>query len=511
MCLVNAAVVTLDPMRPRAEAVAIAGTRILAVGSEAQVRAVAGPGAAVLDCGKGAVLPGFIDSHLHLLALARSLSSVDLSPGRVSSIAELCAALRQRRETVPQTTWIRGHGYDEFYLRERRHPTRWDLDLAVPDCGVRVRHRTRHASVLNSVALAHVATRLPDLLGAEGVERDPSSGEPTGMLYDLDAELAPVLPRPEPGELRADLARASALLLAAGVTTIDDASSSTGADEVRFIREAVSDGLVHQRVRLLWGVERHGLPTDPTITAVKFMVRDDGEAPPDFQRTLAEAHARGLQIAVHAVEGPAITMALAAFEAALAAQPRRHRHRIEHCSLCPPPLADRIAQLGLGVVAQPAFVRYMGDRYAALVPPSEQHWLYPLRSLAVRGIPIAGSSDAPVGPMAPLAGIAAAVGRRTASGRTLVPSETLPVDRALSLYTAGAAYMVCADDASGRLLPGRRADLVCLDTDVTCVPAESLDAIGVRWVLIDGRVSVAGESVAEATEVTNHATIQSRA
>lgn len=509
-CLVNASVVTLASAQPRAEAVAVAGSRILAVGSEAEVRAAAGPQAAVLDCGKGTVLPGFIDAHIHLLALARSLSSVDLSPARVGSIDELGAALRRRRDATPARTWIRGHGYDEFHLRERRHPTRRDLDRAVSDRPVRVRHRTRHASVLNSVALAFVADRLPELLHAEGVERESASQEPTGVFYDLDAALASVLPRCGAGEVRRDLARASTLLAAAGVTAVDDASPSTGADEMRLIRAAAADGLVHQRVRPLWGVERHGLPTDATITGVKFMLRDDGRASSDFQRALVAAHERGLQVAVHAVEGPAIAVALAAFEVALAQAPRAHRHRIEHCALCPPPLADRIARLGLGVVAQPAFLRYMGDRYAAEVPRDEQGWLYPLRTLAARGIPVAGSSDAPVGPLAPVVGIAGAVGRRTASGQILVPDQALPLEDALGLYTTGAAYMTLADDTAGRIVPDRPADLVCLDADVTRVPVEELDAIGVRWVVIDGRVVDPADGAPEAMSLTRHATSQTR-
>jgi predicted amidohydrolase YtcJ len=490
LCLLNARVFTGDRTRPWAEAVAVGGTRITAVGTQAEARAVCGRRARVIDCEGGTILPGFIDAHIHVLALARSLSSVDLSPDRVDSIDALCARLRHVAARNPADTWIRGHGYDEFYLRERRHPTCRELDEAVPDRPVRLRHRTRHASVLNSAALRLITERAPDLLEAPGVERDPSSGEATGVLYDLDAALTQLLPRPEQAEIRAGLARASDLLLAAGVTAVDDASLTAGGDEVRLLREAVEEGVVRQRVRCLWGMERHGLPDDPSITAVKLAVREQDNEAPEFSRALMAAHRHGLQIAVHAVEGPAIAVALGAFESAFRRWPRSHRHRLEHCALCPPPLLDRIAELGLAVVAQPGFLGQVGERYLAELPASEQSWLYPLRSLRARGVLLAGSSDAPVGPVGPLVGVAAAVGRRTKRGRLVAPEEAISLEEALSLYGRGAAHVTQADGTRGWLGVGRVADLVVLRRDLTRVPVDSLGETAVAFVVIDGRLAL---------------------
>ena len=488
LCLVNAAVFTGDRGQPQAQAVAIDGSRITAVGTEAEARAASGPGAKVIDCGGGTVTPGFIDAHVHLLALARSLSCVDLSPGRVDSIGTLCAAVRAAANTSPAGTWIRGHGYDEFYLRERRHPTRRDLDESVPEHPVRLRHRTRHASVLNSAALRYLSGTAPGLLRAPGVERDPVSGEVTGVVYDLDAALSLLLPKPEPREVRAGLARASDLLLAAGVTAVDDASPNTGAEEVRLVHEAMEERLVHQRVRCLWGMESHGFPDDASITAVKLTLSEDGSTAAHFSRALMAAHRHGLQVAVHAVEGPAIAVAVAAFEAALGRWPRSHRHRLEHCALCPPPLADRIAKLGLTVVAQPGFLHRAGDRYLAEVPASEQTWLYPLRSLFARGVPLAGSSDVPIGPVAPLVGVAAAVGRRTASGRLVNPQEAVPLDLALHLYGRGAAYATGADPTRGYVAKGLAADLAVFRENLSRVPVERLGETSVSLMVVDGEL-----------------------
>jgi predicted amidohydrolase YtcJ len=499
VCLINGNVVTGVPVRPRAQAVAIAGGRITAVGSNGEAAAAAGPAARFIDCAGGTVLPGFIDAHVHLLALARRASSVDLSPTRVDSLAALCHEVASAAARTPRGCWVRGSGYDEFYLRERRHPTRHDLDRVAPGTPVRVRHRSRHASVLNSAALQAVAERDPALLGAPGVERD-ATGMPTGVLYDLDAALARVVPRPGPAELRAGLATASAELLAAGVTSVDDATPSTGAEELQVLRSAAADGILRQRLRVFWGPQQHGMPEDPTVPGVKLMLREGAGRDRGFEDMLETAHRRGLQVAVHAVEGSAIAVAIAAFEAVLKRWPRPHRHRIEHCALCPPPLMDRLRELGIMVVVQPGFLHHVGDRYVADVPVGEQPWLYPLRALRARGVPLAGSSDAPIGPLAPLVGVSAAVTRRSSRGAVVAANEALSVEEGLRLYGTGAAYATCAEGVRGRLAVGYAGDVIVLERDVIRLAAERLPNVSVSVVLIAGETMLGAEARANGIE-----------
>jgi predicted amidohydrolase YtcJ len=493
ICLLDAQVVTADAARPRAQALAMRDGRIIAVGSNADVRDAAGGHARIFDCGGRTVAPGFVDPHVHLLALARSASSVDLSPSRVDTMAKLGRALGAAAGRVPPGCWVRGYGYDEFYLHERRHPTRYDLDRAVPGRPVRIRHRSRHASVLNSSALRIVAARVPGLLDAEGVERDRTSGEPTGVMYELDAALRAVIPRVGVEELRIALRQASMRLLAAGVTTVDDASASTGPEEWALLCGAVADGAIWQRLRALWGVQRYGLPADAAVTAVKLMLDEDGGHDGGFHELLEAAHRQGMQVAVHAVEGPAIAVAVAAFRDVLARWPRLHRHRIEHCALCPTPLAEQIAALDLVVVAQPGFLAHVGDRYVAEVPASEQRWLYPLRTLLACGVRVAGSSDAPVGPLSPLVGIDAAVNRRSRRGTPVVVEESLSLDAALRLYTTGGAYAAGLDAVCGRLAPGYAADVVLLDRDVTRTRVEHLSETSVVGLFVRGRYVSMGD------------------
>ncbi|HUS82350.1 MAG TPA: amidohydrolase family protein, partial [Dehalococcoidia bacterium] len=197
----NADVITMDAARPRAGAVAVENGRIVALGSDADVLALRN-GASLIDCRGGALLPGFIDAHIHLLSYAASLISVDCSPAAVSSIDEVQDALRRKAADTPAGSWLRATGYDETALAERRHPTRWELDAAAPDHPVRLIHRTGRACVLNSLALAlagvGIATEEPP---GGHMERDPTSGEPAGLLIEMDALLDAAVPPIDEAEL----------------------------------------------------------------------------------------------------------------------------------------------------------------------------------------------------------------------------------------------------------------------------------------------------------------------
>ena len=213
---------------------------------------------------------------------------------------------------------------------------------------------------------------------------------------------------------------------------------------------------------------------------------------------MSEAHGRGWQVAIHAVEERAVAAAVAAFEAALAGRPRgAHRHRIEHCGLCPPALVRRIAAAGVLVATQPSFLYYTGERYLRLVPPEKQGFLYPLRSLQRAGVLLAAGSDCPVVPPDVIAGLYGAVARRSAGGRPLPGAETLAVEEALTMHTTGAAFSSFAEGERGSVSPGRLADLVVLSGDPLACSAAELLALRPEATVVGGRVawrSARGES-----------------
>ncbi|MFQ5879155.1 MAG: amidohydrolase family protein, partial [Dehalococcoidia bacterium] len=239
-----------------------------------------------------------------------------------------------------------------------------------------------------------------------------------------------------------------------------------------------------------------------TVRTVKIAIKELGdEIYPDeavLAEMVAEAHARGFQVAVHAVAERAVAAAVAAFEGALARQPRPDhsfdsaqdkRHRIEHCGLCPPDLARRIGSLGLTVVTQPSFLYHNGDRFLRQVAPQVQPHLYPLRSLAQAGARLAASSDCPVVPPDPIAGIYGAVARRSKGGQRLPGEETLDVHMAVAMHTRDAARAAFLDEERGVIAAGMAADLVLLSADPTTVEAEELAGLRVEMTLSEGRVA----------------------
>jgi len=494
-----------------AEAVAVEGERILAVGSNGDVRSHVGPRTEVVDCGGRAVLPGFIDSHCHLLAYAASLLSVDCSPAAVSSIADIQAAIRRRAQETPPGRWVRAVGYSEIDLAEGRQPTRWDLDAAAPDHAVRLIHRSGHACVLNSLALRLCGIDITTEEPAGGyLERDISSGEPTGLLLEMNEVVERAVPPLSYEELAQGARLASERFLAAGVTSLVDATHTNGPPEWELMGRLRREGHLAPRVTAMVGMDhledgqrfsrRRG--ESISLGAAKIVIKELGDeiypAEAELAALVAEAHGRGWQVAIHAVEERAVAAAVAAFEAALAGRPRpggrpsgrgAHRHRIEHCGLCPPALVRRIAAAGVLVATQPSFLYYTGERYLRLVPSEKQGLLYPLRSLQRAGVLLAAGSDCPVVPPDVIAGLYGAVVRRSAGGRPLPGAEALAVEEALAMYTTGAAFSSFAEGERGSISPGRLADLVILSGDPIACSAAELLALRPEATLVGGRVA----------------------
>src|SRR5262245_10579558 len=457
LILCHSTVLTMDPRRPRAEAIAVHEGRIVAVGTTAAVLALRGRAIRLIDCRDAVILPGFIDAHLHMRAYAATFLGIDCRPQTVRSLMDLQAVLRQHSHRLPPGQWLVGYGYDEYGLAERRRPTRWDLGVVPPEHPVRLAHRSRHAWVLNSLGLAQLGiTR--DFAAPAGalVERDAASSEPTGLLIDMDAYLREHLPLLATPELfRSGLRQSSQSLLRAGVTTIQDASVTNDLAAYEAFRRWIADGDMRLRVMLLLGAS--SLPEmvaaglrpgegSPFLRVQGVKIRLDeasGALYPPQETVNAQvwsAHRQGFPVAIHAVDAPALVSALHALRLAQSRLPGADlRHRIEHGALCPEVCIDELADLRVAVVTQPAFLWYHGPRYVSEIDAAQQPWLYRVKSLLARGVPVAASSDAPVVPPLPLQGVYAAVARRTPDGHIIAPEERVNVEEALWLFTQGAA------------------------------------------------------------------------
>lgn len=447
------------------------------MGSLAAVREALGTRCRVIDCAGATVLPGLIDPHLHLFGLATREAHLDLGGRR--RVADVLAAIRRHARALAPGAWVRAEGLDEHGLD--RLPEAADLDAVAPRNPVRLRHRSRHASVLSGRGLTWLARRGLPLPAAE-----------RGLVIGREAAISRAIGPLPARTLDRGLAAASTTLLALGVTTVCDASPRSRADWAPLFRVARS-GCFGPRVVAM------RVPGTPRWTAasrvqpgpVKILVDEGPEgmtpSPDRIARLVLQAARRGDVVAVHCVGVATLAATLAAF-AALPASLRRRPHRLEHVAECPPPLVREIARLGLTVVTNPAFVYWRGEVYRDETPAARRAWLYRARTLAAAGVPLAAGSDAPIVPPDPWRTMSAARTRRTRAGRTLGAGERLDARAALALITTGAAAAMGAP-ALGRLAPGCAADAIVVDGDPIARGPDAVAAIRPLLTVVGGRVA----------------------
>lgn len=401
-----------------------------------------------LDARGGALLPGLHDHHLHLLALAAALESLDCGPPAVRH----ADALRRRlAEAMPDRTgWLRGRGYhDSVAGALDRH----DLDALRADRPVRIQHRSGALWMLNSEALDRLGLgpgeRLP-----EGLERD-AAGHPTGRLFRLDGWLRSRLPsQPEP-----TLAAVGHVLTCCGVTGVTDATPTNGLAEQALLEAAQRRGELSQRILLMGRLDLRDPASDSRIAIGARKRLLDEPALPELSELvhwIEEAHALDRSVAFHAVTRTELHFALAALEEAGS----RAGDRIEHASVAPDETLERIRQLALTVVTQPGFVAERGDAYRREVEPRDLGILYRVRTWLACGVALGGSTDAPFGTPDPWRAMRAAVERRTADGDILGADERVTPEQALALFTTAPQR---PGGPMRRVRVGEPADLCLLD------------------------------------------------
>ncbi len=506
LILFNANVITMDAAVPRAGLVAMRDGLIVEVAQDRSLPSIRTTKARVIDCKGRTVLPGFVDAHCHVAALAEGLVSIGLSPrDGVLSIAEIVRRIGDRCRVRAPGTWIRGKGYDEFYLAEKRHPNRRDLDGAAPTCPVRLTHRSGHAHVLNSLALELVGITAETGDPPEGlIDRDLETGEPTGILYGMGGYLASRIPSFDEGELEQGLALANEKLLSCGITSITDASAHNDLRQWRRLEVWKRRGIFRPRVTMMLGVKGFAeWRRRPYSTAVREdqlrtggvkIIADEvtGTLHPSRkklnERVLA-IHKAGLQAVIHAVEEPVVEAACDAIESALRIFPRPdHRHRIEHCSVCPPLLMDRLKGLGVTVVTQPSFIYLHGARYLKTVPPDQQQHLYVFGTMKKKGLQVAFSSDFPIGDLNPFVGVHAAVTRAAEGGEVVLPREGTARLDALAMYTLSGAAAGFEEKTKGSITPGKVADLVVVSADPLSVESARLKEVRPEMTILGGEI-----------------------
>lgn len=516
-----------------AEAVAVGGNKIAAVGTNAAVDALVGPDTRILDLTGKTVVPGFIDSHTHNVDIGEfphSFNQPNVAAELVPSISALLAAVRERAALARSGEWIGGRNFEPTGMRERRWPTRSELDAAAPHNPVMISIRGGHACVVNTQALELAGlTRDRDGARGKGADRDPTTGDLTGVLYDV-ALMRPVLPMATLAEIKEGLQTISRMYLRSGVTSVHDAGATPRWASYQALQEAVEEGRFKPRAYLMV-FHRFALADDLRLRtrvredrlrfgAVKLFVdgsiqcftcafREPYATSPtrgwdglrysqeDLNARVAEAHQRGYQVALHAQGDYGITVAVNALEAAIREHPRPDpRHRVEH-ALCP--TDDDLGRMKrLGII--PNFYVFhpwfWGDQHIrAFIGKERADRMVPVRTAMDMGLrPCAHSDcpvctpDDPVWPSNPLWGMACAVTRKTRSGADIGSEERISPLEALRMYTINGAHASFEEAIKGSIEVGKLADLVVLGANPLAAEPWAIKDIPVERTIIDGEI-----------------------
>lgn len=513
----NATIITLDPSKPRAEAMALVGGKIVAVGKNEGIKALACDQTEMHDLQGQVVVPGFNDSHMHLINLGQSMDGVDLTKAR--SVADMISLGQDFVAENPSHAWILGRGFNDETFDQKVLPTRFDLDQISQDKPVFFTRVCGHIAIASAKALelAGIDANMQDPPGGS-VDRDPETGQSTGVLRENAIDLIRrLIPSPSVDDLKRVIRMASHKAASLGLTTVqsnDLHGTRTLINRLEAYRQLSESGELPIRVELQ--------STMPTIDELKtylevkkihpklgshvtlgplklfsdgslggrtaaltFPYADDPTTSgmaihkqEELNELVLLAAEANLQVAVHAIGDRAIDMVIDSYEQAKnKVSGWTARPRIIHAQITRPDQLQRMAKLGIVCDIQPIFVptdlHFVETRVGTEAAQSTYAW----KTMQDLGIHTAGGSDSPVESCNPLWGMHAAITRQDHNSYPTEgwhPKERLTGLEALALFTTGSAYAAQEEDIKGTLSPGKLADFVVLPKDPTQVEPEEL-------------------------------------
>jgi predicted amidohydrolase YtcJ len=536
LILVNGTVVTVDSTRPTAQAIAVRGDRILAVGTTAEIERLAGPSTKRIDLAGRFTMPGFIEGHGHYLGLGDSKMILDLTTAK--SWDDIVAQVATAVEVAPRGSIIEGRGWHQEKWNRAPQPNvegvplHASLDRVSPNNPVILEHASGHASFVNGAALAAagVTRTTPNPDGGEIVK--DASGEPTGLLRESAQDLmrgAYAKLHPTPAEVEAKfrkrVALAGADALSKGVTTFHDAGTSFASIDgykrlanegklpvrlyvmVRFESDSSLDANL-DRYRMIgyggnmltvrtikeqvdgalgshgaWLLEPYTDMPSSTGLVLKPM--------PEFERTARIALEHDYQVATHAIGDRANREILNVYERIFRDNPDKHdlRWRDEHTQHLDP--ADRPRFKQLGVIASVQGVHAISDGPwipKRLGEERGRRISYSFRSLMDAGAVVTNGTDVPVEDVNPLMSFYGFVSRKTYEGKVFVPEERVTREEALRSYTMNNAYAAFEEKEKGSLTPGKLADIVVLSRNIMTIPEDEIPTTRVDLTMLGGKV-----------------------
>jgi predicted amidohydrolase YtcJ len=531
LIFVHGKVWTENPAQPTAQAVALAANRILAVGDDAAMRKLAGPGTRIIDLNGRLLVPGFNDAHVHFLGGGFSLISVQL--GSTSSQAEFRERIAAFAAKLPQGAWVRGGNWDHQRWTPAALPNHQLIDQACGDHPALLWRIDGHMALANAVALrlAGIDRNTKDVPGGE-IERD-QEGNPTGILKDAATGLVErVIPPPTAAE--ADQAMDAAMGEAAkhGITSVQNMADSSvdhtqpdvlrefekyeragkltvriyEGEPVRDYKNLANAGIVapfgsaYLRVGNLKAFADGALGSETAWMDEPFLDRPTyrGLASSDlldvehFYEELRGADQAGLQISIHAIGDRANRTILDLYARLVKDDgPADRRPRIEHAQHLHPADYARFAQLGVIASMQPYHAIDDGRWAKKELGPERIQSSYAWKSLLDAGARLAFGSDWPVAPLDAVVGIYAAATRRTLDGKNpggWIPEQRITVAQAVHAYTLGSAYAEHQEQVKGSIEPGKLADAVVLSDDIFSIAPEAIEKTKVDMTVFDGKV-----------------------
>lgn len=537
LLLINANVLTLDGGNNKAGSIGVKNGKISALWKEANPsmeEITLSDGNAVIDLQGRTVLPGFIDTHNHLISAIMLKRFIDCKSPLNQTIADIQKRISEKAAEVGKDTWIVGFGYDDTSLLDMRHPTKADLDAVAPDHPVVIYHISGHLCVANSIALsiAGIDEQIQNPKGGH-LGRD-ASGQLNGILYEGATMLVGShMPGPSEEEVISFIREEAHNYAAQGITTCTDAKIgvSTDIDDIELCMKAIEQGAIPFRMKLM--VSSDKLNQDKNLQSmtadevdVYIRKRSGGRASLDsvklFQdgsiqgltgalrepyfcdaerygeliksqeelnAEVKEWHDKGFRIAVHGNGDRAIGSILDAFEEVLTSNPRSdHRHRIEHVQTATTEDLERMRKLGVAGSFFINHVYFWGDRHEQLfLGPERAARISPLAEAKELEVLFTLHSDCPVTPISPLFSVWAAVNRVTSSGKTLGAEQRIDVLTALRAMTSYGAELSFEEAETGTIECGKRADFVILDEDPAAVDPMRIKDISIAATLMDGK------------------------
>ena len=531
LVLTNGRVVTVEESQPEAQAIAITGDRIVAVGSSGDIRPYVGPATKVVDVNGQLVIPGFVEGHGHFTGVGAAQLNLNLMNAR--SWDEIVAMVAEAVKTARPGQWIRGRGWHQEKWTAppspnvEGFPTHASLDRVSPDNPVVLTHASGHASFANGKAMevSGLTRKTPNPEGGE-VLKD-ATGEPTGLLREKASDLIK-----EPALSAADqLARDRKILeladreaLSKGVTSFQDAGSSFGT--IDLMKQMVDEGAMGVR---LWVMVREGNEAEAprlakyrtidygaghlTVRAIKrqidgalgsrgaWLLEPYSDKPEStglnttsvdsIRETARLAIANGYQLCVHAIGDRANRETLNIFEEAFKANPDKKdlRWRIEHAQHLNHADIPRFGQLG--VIASMQGVHCTSDAPyvpARLGDKRAEEGAYVWQKLMKSGAVVSNGTDAPVEDVNPIAGYYATVSRKSKDGKVFYADQRMSRAEALKSYTWNGAYAAFEESSRGSLKPGKYADVVVLSKDILKIPEDEIPSSQVVYTIVGGKI-----------------------